>query len=67
MMPVDGMPDRLWTVHDVAAFLGKPVSWVYENYRAEFDGCYCHFGQAIRFDSGRVKAVVNGRIRPPKN
>jgi hypothetical protein len=59
--PGDGNrgPVELWTVEDLAAFLKKPTSWVYENYRELFP--FYRMGQAIRFDPQEVRSVLRDR------
>lgn len=63
-----GMTDDagLWTVQDLAAFLGKPPSWVYDNYRTEFAGCFVRLGQHIRFFPDAIRGHLNDRMRPPR-
>lgn len=56
----------LWTVKDLAAYLDKPASWVYDNYRTEFAGCFVRLGQHVRFLPDAIHNRINDRIRPPK-
>jgi hypothetical protein len=52
-------PMTLWTVEDLAAFLQKPTSWVYENYRGLFP--FYRMGQAIRFDPQEIRDTLRNR------
>ncbi|MEV0398854.1 helix-turn-helix domain-containing protein [Actinoallomurus sp. NPDC050550] len=49
----------LWTAEDLAEFLRKPLSWVYENYRERFP--FYRVGQAIRFDPAEIRASLRGQ------
>lgn len=49
----------MWTVEDLAEYLNKPVSWVYENYRDLFP--FYKLGQAVRFDPDEIRAVIRDR------
>lgn len=57
-------PTELWTIADLAAFLKKPTSWVYENYRELFP--FYRMGQAIRFDPEEIRAALRDRYRAHK-
>lgn len=57
----NGGPAELWTVEDLATFLKKPTSWVYENYRELFP--FYRMGQAIRFDPQEIRAELRDRYR----
>ncbi|TMQ79969.1 helix-turn-helix domain-containing protein [Actinomadura soli] len=56
--------DRLWTVAELAAFLQKPKSWVYDNYRDLFP--YYKIGQQVRFAPGEIRAALREMIRTEK-
>ena len=50
-------PDEaLWTITELANFLRKPKSWVYDNYRDLFP--YYKIGQQVRFDPAEVRAAL---------
>lgn len=55
------VPVELWTVGDLAAFLRKPKSWVYENYAR----CYPFYrvGREVRFDPDEIRAVLKTHFR----
>ncbi|WP_329097888.1 helix-turn-helix domain-containing protein [Actinomadura citrea] len=48
--------DALWTIAELAHFLRKPKSWVYDNYRDLFP--YYKIGQQVRFDPAEVRAAL---------
>lgn len=50
--------DALWTIAELAHFLRKPKSWVYDNYRDLFP--YYKIGQQVRFDPVEVRASLRG-------
>ncbi|MBW8486698.1 helix-turn-helix domain-containing protein [Actinomadura parmotrematis] len=50
------MTAELWTIDDLARFLRKKKSWVYENYREQFP--YYKVGQQIRFDPAEIRAAL---------
>jgi hypothetical protein len=56
-------PMELWTIEDLAAFLKKPTSWVYENYRELFP--FYRMGQAIRFDPEEIRAALRNQYHAP--
>jgi hypothetical protein len=56
----DGGLLELWTIEDLTAFLKKPSSWVYENYRELFP--FYRIGQAIRFDPEEIRAALRDRF-----
>ena len=52
--------DRLWTVHQAGAFLGRSTSWVYK--AAERGELPCvRIGGLLRFDARAVRAFALGR------
>jgi hypothetical protein len=55
----DAGPAELWTIEDLAHFLKKPTSWVYENYRDLFP--FYRTGQAIRFDPEEIRNALRDR------
>jgi predicted DNA-binding transcriptional regulator AlpA len=46
----------LWTIGELAHFLRKPKSWVYDNYRDLFP--YYKIGRQVRFDPQEIRAVL---------
>lgn len=56
--------DRLWTVAELALFLQKPKSWVYDHYRDLFP--YYKIGQQVRFDPCEIRAALREMIRTEK-
>jgi hypothetical protein len=46
--------DALWTITELADFLRKPKSWVYDNYREMFP--YYKVGQQVRFIPSEIRA-----------
>ncbi|MGI5206354.1 helix-turn-helix domain-containing protein [Spirillospora sp. CA-108201] len=48
--------DALWTISELAHFLRKPKSWVYDNYRDLFP--YYKIGQQVRFDPAEVRTAL---------
>lgn len=48
--------DRLWTIDELATFLNKRKSWVYDNYRDLFP--YYKVGQQVRFDPQEIRAAL---------
>jgi predicted DNA-binding transcriptional regulator AlpA len=53
--------DRLWTINELAAFLQKPKSWVYDHYRELFP--YYKVGQQVRFDPAEIRAALRANVR----
>jgi hypothetical protein len=53
---------ELWTVGQLAAYLNKPVSWVYDNYRERFP--FYKVGRALRFDPGEIRAALREQQHP---
>ena len=54
--------DRLWTVHQAAAFLGRSVAWVYKAAeRAELPRAR-GLGWGLRFLPGDVHAYARGEL-----
>jgi excisionase family DNA binding protein len=49
--------ESLWTVKDVAAFVGLSVRWVHERTRRGEIPCY-RLGTALRFDPQEIRAWV---------
>ncbi|MEW2356542.1 helix-turn-helix domain-containing protein [Spirillospora sp. NPDC029432] len=49
-------PEQLWTITELAQFLRKPKSWVYDHYRELFP--YYKIGQQVRFDPQEVRAAL---------
>lgn len=50
--------DRLWTIHDVSAYLAVPVQTLYQwRHRGEGPPCM-RVGKHLRFDPERVRAWV---------
>lgn len=47
-----GQGEKLWSPAELAEFLGKPVSWVYDNHRTWFRSY--KVGQAVRFKPDEV-------------
>ena len=58
------MRDPLWTVSDLANYLGKPVSWVYDNHIRESIPSY-RIGQHLRFSPAEVYAWIERECRGP--
>ncbi|MFW5415812.1 helix-turn-helix domain-containing protein [Nocardiopsis sp. CNT-189] len=54
--------DELWTVQDVASYLRKPASWVYDNHKRYFRAARA--GRALLFSPEEIKEWVRGRMRP---
>ena len=53
------MADRLWTVHDVSAFLGVPVGTLYQwRYMRVGPPAY-RVGRHIRYDPAAVRTWLN--------
>lgn len=53
------MADRLWTVHDVSAFLGVPVGTLYQwRYMRVRPPAY-RVGRHIRYDPAAVRTWLN--------
>ena len=52
------MSDALMTVNDLANYLSKPKSWVYDNHKP-LGIPSCRIGQAIRFRRAAVDAWLD--------
>jgi hypothetical protein len=52
--------EPLWTIDDLAAFLRKPKSWVYDNYRDLFP--FYKLGQQVRFDPMEIRLALREMI-----
>ena len=48
--------DRLWTIHDVSAFLGVPVGTLYQWRHREQGPPAMRLGKHLRFDPTQVRA-----------
>lgn len=55
------MGDALMTVDDLAKYLSKPKSWVYDNHKP-LGIPSCRIGQAIRFRREAVEAWLDGQV-----
>ena len=55
--------EALWTVKDVAAFVGLSVRWVHERTRRGEIPCF-RLGTAIRFDPQEIRAWLDKFHRP---
>lgn len=53
--------DELWTVDDVASYLRKPVSWVYDNHKRYFHAARA--GRQLLFSPSEIKQWVLGQMR----
>ena len=59
--------DRLWTVKEVAHYLAKGKSWVYEQVKAMDRPLPCFkVGAELRFDPEAVKRWLRGEPEPVK-
>lgn len=54
--------DELWTVDDMASYLRKPVSWVYDNHKRYFHAARA--GQQLLFAPAEIKAWIRGQMWP---
>jgi hypothetical protein len=54
-----GMADRLWTVHDVSAFLGVPVGTLYQWRYLRVGPPAYRVGRYIRYDPAAVRTWLN--------
>ena len=52
---------EFWTIQDLAAWLRKPVSWVYAHYRDLYP--YYRVGREVRFDPEEIRAAMAERYR----
>ncbi len=59
-------PDRLWTVHQAAAFLSRSVSWVYKAAESGVLPRAVGLGWGLRFVPADLYAFASGvtRMRP---
>ncbi len=48
--------DRLWTIHDVSAFLGVPVGTLYQWRHRDQGPPAMRLGKHLRFDPAQVRA-----------
>jgi len=63
--PVPLPTDRLWTVHQAAAFLGRSVSWVYKAAeRGELPRAR-GMGWGLRFVPSELHACARGEMSGP--
>ena len=53
--------DRLWTVHDVAAFLGVPVGTLYQWRYLRIGPPAYRVGRHLRYDPAAVRAWLDGQ------
>ncbi len=56
------MNEPLWDVPTLAAFLGKPASWVYDNHLKESIPSF-RIGQQLRFSPAEVRAWITSNCR----
>ncbi|RMI46756.1 helix-turn-helix domain-containing protein [Streptomyces triticirhizae] len=56
------MKNTLWTVKDLAKFLDKPTSWVYENHAREKVPSY-RIGQQLRFRPHEIEQWLHEHRR----
>ena len=60
-----GLPlDRLWTVHQVAAFLGRSTSWVYKAAERDELPRARGLGWGLRFVPAEIAAWARGEAAP---
>jgi Helix-turn-helix domain len=55
------MADRLWTVHDVSAFLGVPVGTLYQRRYMRVGPPAYRVGRHIRYDPAAVRTWLNAQ------
>ncbi|TNM23644.1 helix-turn-helix domain-containing protein [Streptomyces sedi] len=61
------MSNTLWTVKDLAEFLDKPTSWVYQNHAREKIPSY-RVGQQLRFRPDEIERWLHEhRLLPAHN
>lgn len=56
------MNQPLWNVATLAAYIGKPVSWVYDNHVREGIPSF-RIGQQLRFDPAEVQTWISDNCR----
>jgi predicted DNA-binding transcriptional regulator AlpA len=56
------MADRLWTVHDVSAFLGVPVGTLYQWRYMRIGPPAYRVGRHIRYDPAAVRTWLDTQI-----
>jgi predicted DNA-binding transcriptional regulator AlpA len=56
-------PDRLWTVHQAAAFLSRSVSWVYKAAESGVLPRAMGLGWGLRFVPADLYAFASGQTR----
>ncbi|MGW9169967.1 helix-turn-helix domain-containing protein [Streptomyces decoyicus] len=56
------MDQPMWTVPTLANFLGKPVSWVYDNHEKQAIPSF-RVGQQLRFWPREIKAWLEDNCR----
>ena len=54
--------DRLWTIHDVSAFLGVPVGTLYQWRHRELGPPAVRLGKHLRYDPSKVRAWVDEQV-----
>jgi predicted DNA-binding transcriptional regulator AlpA len=54
--------DRLWTIHDVSAFLGVPVGTLYQWRHREQGPPAFRLGKHLRYDPNKVRAWVEEQV-----
>ncbi len=63
-IPAPELPrDRLWDVHDVAAYLKRSASWVYKRAAAGELQRAKGLGWGLRFEPAEVEAFARGERR----
>ncbi|MFP8905855.1 helix-turn-helix domain-containing protein [Streptomyces atacamensis] len=59
------MTEPLWDVAALAEFLGKPVSWVYDNHAKEAIPSF-RIGQQLRFSPTEIREWMEHKCRTTK-
>lgn len=57
------MTERLWTVDDVAAYLGVPKQTLYQWRTRHYGPAGCRIGKHVRYNPDDVKSWVASRKR----
>ncbi|MFI0774141.1 helix-turn-helix domain-containing protein [Streptomyces sp. NPDC021212] len=56
------MSQQMWNVSDLADYLGKPASWVYDNHAREAIPSF-RVGQQLRFSPTEIEDWLENKCR----